>query len=98
MGPIEQNIIRQAKREGQPIPERIANAPKLQNHQRLYFEAYMDLDSERSHNAGLTAIPWSSIKDYGMFHGLNREQTEDLIYIVRHMDNHYLARLKAKNG
>lgn len=98
MGKAEQSIARQAMRSGRPIPDRIQNAPELQIGLQLYLQAFFDLDSERSHGSGLKSIPWSAIKDYCEAHELDEEQTEDMFYFVKKMDNAHLNRLEAKHG
>lgn len=98
MGPHEQTIAKQAIRAGQPVPDRIANAPELEIGLHIYLQAFLDLDSERSHANGLTAIPWSSITSYANAFGFDDEQTEDLHYLVRRLDHEHLKRLQAKHG
>lgn len=83
-------------RAGQPMPERIANAPELQLGLQLYLEAFFDLDSERTHGKSLAPIPWSRIKGYAEAYEFDTEQTEDLIYFVKKLDNEHLKRLASK--
>lgn len=97
MGPHEQSIARQAVRLGNPIPDRIANAPELQLGLQLYWQAFFDLDSERSHGFTLTPIPWNAIAGYCIAHDLDEDQTEDMFYFVKAMDAANLKRL-AKNN
>ena len=96
LGPTEQTIAKQAMRAGQPLPDRIANAPELKIGLSLYMQAFFDLDSDRTHTLAPTAIPWSSIKDYALAWQFDEEQTEDLFYLIRKMDNEHLKRLSAK--
>lgn len=100
MGPIEQNIVIQAQRARAPIPERIANAPVLQQGLELYIEAFFDLDSERQVGFSILPIPWRSIVNYAQVYGFDDEQREDLIFLVRKMDNAHIERLnkKTQNG
>jgi hypothetical protein len=98
MGPHEETIAKQALRMGNPIPDKIANAPELEIGLHLYLQAFLDLDSERSHTNGLTAIPWSSVARYAEAFGFDDEQTEDLHYLVRKLDSEHLKRLQAKYG
>lgn len=83
-------------RSGQPMPERIANAPELQIGLQLYLQAFFDLDSERSHEFAPKAIPRSKITEYARELELNEEQTEDLLFFVKRMDGAHLKRLEAK--
>jgi hypothetical protein len=96
LGPHEQAIARQAMRAGQPLPDRIANAPELEEGLQLYLQAFFDLDSERTHGMGLSPIPWSSMADYARTFDFDGEQTEDLFYFVRRLDSEHLKRLGEK--
>ena len=93
LGHVEQSIARQALQAGQPLPERIANAPKLQIGLQLYLQAFFDLDSERSHAHAPTAIPWSSVANYARTFELDEEQTDDLFFHVRKLDNVQLKKI-----
>ena len=96
MEPIEQNIIKQAERFGQPIPDRIKNKPEIQTGLEFHLDAFFDLDSERSHAIALTAIPRSKIVDYAKEYELDEDQKERLLFYIRRMDNEHIKRLKAK--
>lgn len=96
LGSIEQSIAKQAIRAGQPLPDRIANAPELQQGLQLYMQAFFDLDSDRTHALAPTAIPWASIQNYAVALGFSEEQTEDLHFFIRRIDSEHLARVSAK--
>lgn len=96
LGAIEQSIAKQAIRAGQPIPERIAQAPKLRFGLLFYLQAFFDLDAERSQGMGIGRIPWSAILSYANYYCLNDESTDDLVYLLRSMDVAHLNRLEAK--
>jgi hypothetical protein len=96
MGPIERNIAQQAYRSGEPMPDRIANAPELDLGLEVYLQAFFDLDSERSHGMGLMPIPFTAVLQYARLYDFDEEQTEDLLYFIRRMDNANLARLDKK--
>ena len=83
-------------RSGNPLPERIANAPELIVGLQLYLNAFFDLDCERSHAMAPTAIPWSSVSDYARAYEFSDEQTEDLHFFIRRMDMMHLKRLSKK--
>lgn len=78
---------------GNPLPPRIANAPELSEGLEFYFEAFFELDSERHHGEGLMPIGWWSIVRYGQYYGLNSEEIEDLVYLIRRMDDAHLGRI-----
>ncbi len=98
MGPIEQNIAKQALRAGAPLPERIANAPELKTGLQIYIQAFFDLDSERTHSLALTPIPWTAINAYANAYRFDEEQHEDLQFLIRKIDNAHLERLRKKSG
>ncbi len=83
-------------RAGLPLPERIANAPELQEGLQLYLQAFFDLDSERSHALAPTAIPFTSVAAYARAFKFDEEQTEDLVFFIRRMDTEHLKRLAKK--
>lgn len=96
IGKSEKNIVKQCVRTGQPIPDAILNAPALNLGLSIFFKAYTDLDSERTHYQGPTPIPWSKIKDYAAAHGFDDEETDDLFYLIKEMDNFNLNRISEK--
>lgn len=94
LGPIEQGIIGQAVRTGQPLPDRIAQAPTLRLGLGFYLQAFFDLDSERTHSSnGLSRIPWHAIQFYATHFNLNDEQRFRLGHFIRAMDAAHLTRL-----
>lgn len=97
MAPFEANILKQAQMAGDPIPERILNAPELINGLQIHLEAFFALDTERSHAMGLTPIPWTAINAYALAFDICGEQREDLFYFIRRMDNAHLEKLKEKS-
>lgn len=98
MGATEQNIVRQAQLAKAPIPERIANAPVLLQGLELYLEAFFELDSSRPVGFSLLPIPWGAIVDYCAVYGLDNEQREDMLYLIRRMDNAHIDRLNKKQA
>lgn len=63
---------------------------------QLYLDAFFDLDSERSHVQGVTAIPQSRVRDYAKAYEFDEEQTADLQYFIRIMDTDHMKRVAAK--
>lgn len=96
LGPTEQSIAKQSVRSGQPIPDRIANAPALRLGLLFYLQAFFDLDAERSQGMGLGRIPWSSVIQYAAHYELDEEQTDSLLDFIRIMDVAHLKRLAEK--
>lgn len=75
------------------VPDKFVNGPELRWGLELYFEAYFDLDTERSHAAGFTSIPWSSIVRYAQLYDFDEDQTERLLVHIRKMDNANIKKL-----
>jgi hypothetical protein len=96
MGVIESTLIKNAKMMGEPIPDRILNAPRLMCGLEVFYNAFTDLNSTRSHGFGPTPISWVDIKDYAYFYGFDPMLTSDLLYHIRRMDNKHLERVAAK--
>lgn len=90
LGSSEQNIIKQAVRSGQPIPDRIANAPEVSLGLLFYLQAFFDLDAERSQGFGFGRIPWSATLQYASYYELDDETTDNLFRYIRLMDTAYL--------
>jgi hypothetical protein len=100
MSAVEENIVKQAKRCGDPIPDRIKNKPKLRIGLEPYLDAFHELHTERQGGFGLTQIPWSSIVKYTEVYELSGEAREDMLHFVRVLDDAYIALMekRQKNG
>lgn len=85
MGPSEAKIIEQCKREGQPLPPAIANAPELYDGLDFFLESYMDLNSNRSGETGY--IPWTAVKDYCQFYDVDSETMGEMFFHFQAMDD-----------
>jgi hypothetical protein len=92
---VESAVLDQIKRFGGLTPDRVKNKPQLAPGLDLFLSAFYDLDTERS-LADLQPIPWSKVVEYGKFHGLAREEVDDLLYFIRAADNAYLRRMAEK--
>lgn len=95
-GDIEQILVQQARNAGEPIPEAIANKPRLAPGNRFFWDAFFDLDTERSHGQGLSKIPRSAISAYAAECGLNEDEKFELIYVIRRVDDWHLDELAKK--
>jgi hypothetical protein len=62
----------------------------------FFLDAFIDLDSERSHGMGWMRIPWHCIWQYGIAYELDTEQMDDLIYFITRMDAAHIERLEEK--
>lgn len=97
LGSSEQHIAKQALRSGEAIPDRILNAPVLEQGLAFYLNAFFDLDAERSQGMSLGHIPWIATLTYGTYYGLDTEELDDLFFLIRELDNAHLKRLDAKS-
>jgi hypothetical protein len=91
----EKNLIKQARLMGQPIPDRIKNKPFLKTGLNLYFNAFLDLQSDRNDNGN---IPWTVKVTYARFYEFDEIQTENLIYFLSRMDEAYNKWSKKNQG
>ena len=96
MGDVEEMLVRQMRLAGEPIPEHIAKAQKIGATEQFWYQAFFDLDTERTHGQGLTKIPRSAIVAYAAECGLNEEEKQELIYVIRTVDNEHLSELAKK--
>lgn len=72
----------------------MAHAPELKSYQVPYWEAFEELDTCRGYYgmAGVPGrIPWTAICRYADKHGFAGESFDDLVTIVRAMDDGFLA-------
>lgn len=86
LGPSEKQLAQQAYRSGEPIPDRIQNAPQLFSGLGLYYDAFFDLDTTRNHQMQFSRISWLSIREYGEAHDFNAQQLAFLLYCIPRMD------------
>ena len=89
-GQISETIIKQVRSLGLPLPDKIANAPRLLLGLDFYYNAFLKLSSCRSIGMSEGRIPWTAIKEYGYHHGLDDDDVERLVYLVNAMDAEYL--------
>jgi hypothetical protein len=87
---MEQQIIETCIRRRQPLPEKIANAPKLFKGLEPYYIAFWELSTDRPSGFGAGQIPWSSIDRYATREELDYEGYMDLVDFVRAMDRTFL--------
>lgn len=90
-GPVEQAIIDMAIKRRQQLPEKIANAPVVLAGLELYYEAFLELSTDREIGMGIGPIPWSSIDRYALRAGLvSDDDYADFKDLVRAMDGAFM--------
>jgi hypothetical protein len=92
--PVQQSITNSSLRVRGKAPEKFVGGPELRWGLQLYYDAFFDLDTERSHGFGYTRIPWHCIVAYAMYYNLDDEQTEELVTHIQAMDSAYIKKLK----
>lgn len=93
MGAKEQNIIKDCLRSGTKIPDRIENAPELIRGLELYLLSFFDIDSDRDCAFSMRPLSWASVRNYAILNKFDEEQTEDLHFFIRKMDEAHLKRV-----
>lgn len=79
-----------------PIPDAIANAPKLPERLVIYYEAFWVLSSCRSIGFGVGPIPWTAVHEYCQYHGFDYDMEETMHHHVRAMDGEYMTYMSEK--
>jgi hypothetical protein len=91
----EDALIRLSAQQGRPVPSKIANQPVLTEVDELFWLAFTHLATERIPDG---AIPWLSIVRWAEYYGLDDEDAEDLIEVVRAMDSAYIGHQNEKRA
>ena len=92
VAPLERTILRQIVRDGGKVPDKFANAPELRQGLQFYIEAFFELDSDRDFGEIPGRIPWTAIHAYSKANELDEDQTADLFYLVRQLDDEHMKR------
>jgi len=98
MGPIEENIVKQAKKRNHPIPDRIKNKPIVPFGMQFYITSFFDISGERQTGHALGYLSWKSIVGYCEYYGLDYDETEEFLYYIRKMDSEYVPFMNKKYG
>jgi hypothetical protein len=83
-------LIRRARAERRPLPDRITKAPQLLPGLGFYFQAFLALSSCRPLGMSEGRIPWTAAYQYGQNMGLDPDEFTDLWILVSYMDAEYL--------
>lgn len=70
----------------------MANAPELRPELQMFWEAFEELSTCRGYIgfSGLPGpIPWTAIERYASKHGFVREHFDDLVTIIRAVDDEF---------
>ena len=98
-GQNEEWIAEQCYRQKLDLPEKILNAPELRLGLEMYWDAYGDLSSDRPASfGGVLPIPYMRIVEYARMQEFSTDQTEDILYLVRKMDDAFRKWHEKKHG
>ena len=56
----------------------------------LYWDAFQELNTCRAGGMGLSPIPWLAMIEYARTYDLDEDQTDDLVFFIREMDNAFM--------
>lgn len=96
MGESEATILKQARMEHGPIPDRIVNAPELEMGLEFTYDAFQRLNTERPVGMGPGPIPWSAIDRFAFRYELDEDEQSDLEFLIGKMDETYLKHMQKK--
>ena len=94
---VDESIYMQAKKNGQPLPEFLANKPTLKQGLHYYMRAFFDLETERNVGFVVSPIPVTKIIEYGRYLNYKEYELEEFILIMRSLDNVALAYYRNKS-
>ena len=86
---MEEKILRDCGRYGQPIPDAIKDAPDLRMGLTLFYAGFWDLHSCRPVGLDVGPIPLTAILDYCTAYQIDGDQREDFIWLIRRLDAEY---------
>lgn len=94
--------MRQADHRGAALPDFILNAPEIPDCDRLYFDAFVQLDTCRPSGFGPGSIPWDKVLQYGHYLELSGDALIDFVDIIMLTDGLYMRKvaedMDAKKG
>lgn len=82
-------------RRRRPLPSAIKDAPRLWLGSELFFDAFLDLQGDRSGD-GTGPIPWTCVNRYAREIELGADDRDDLHFYVRAMDEAWLEWYREK--
>lgn len=73
------------------MPKWAVDAPQLHAGLEFPFGAFFDLTGDRQSGMGVGPIPYMVLRSYGEAQGLEDEDLEEFIYLLREMDREFLS-------
>lgn len=88
--------LKQIEHDIEPPPQ-FFEQPEIEPHQKLYWDAFHELSTERQIGMGAGPIPRSAIKVYADELGIVGDDYDPFHLIIRKMDNEYLSLLHSSH-
>lgn len=85
-------------RDGIPLPANLTERPVLSESLQNVLQAFLMLDSERNHNWGVQAIPWTSIIKMSEYEEMTYSETEEFVFLIRGLDAHNLKKIAQRQN
>jgi hypothetical protein len=92
-----QSIRDQARKMGMPVPDPINDRPELMLGLQFYWYAFWELSSDRQIGMSEGPIPWSSMDRWCRRHGINGDEFDRFILMMKHMDSEYMKHRAKSN-
>lgn len=78
------------------IPDRIANAPELEDGLAFYWFAFWQLSPDRPSGFGPAPIPGWAIRRFAFDYELTEDERDELVFLIRKMDDVFLEIMVAR--
>ena len=82
--------------KGRKLPSWLDKEIHMSTAEMFYLKAFWDLNTCRNVGMGIGPIPWTAIKQYSDSKQLDLENEDCFIYVMRQMDDAYVARASKK--
>ena len=95
-GPYEERIIKDCVRSKQPLPDKILNAPELNEGVGFFLLAWQELNHDRPMGFGAGPIPSASIRNF--CHDLDMDDDDIFVFerVIRAVDRFFLEHSNKK--
>ena len=73
-----------------PLPDTVANKPRLRVGLDIYWRAFWECSTNRDIGMAEGPIPWSVVDRWASRHGIEGEDFDRLVLIIKAMDSVYI--------
>ena len=80
--------VREAR--GQELPDWYLEEPEIRDNDDFYLNAFNDLSTTRQIGMSVGPIPWDRVLQYAAWSGLDDENTEYFVGVIREMDSAWM--------